>query len=55
MNNIQPWLLFIVDDCRHLEEEWFALVTEKDKNFRQQIEEVIKTLSYSGRLVNIKL
>lgn len=56
MNNIQRWLLFIVDECRHLEAEWFALVTEKDKNFRQQIEEVIiNTLSLSGRLVNMKL
>ena len=55
MNNIQRWLLFIVDECRHLEAEWFALVTEKDKNFRQQIEEVITTLSLSGKLVNIKL
>ena len=54
MNNIQCWLLFVVDECRHLEEEWFALVTEKDKNFRQQIEEVINRLSLSDRLVNIK-
>ena len=45
-----------MDECRHLEAEWFALVTEKDKNFRQQIEEVIiNTLSLSDRLVNIKL
>ncbi|CAH3190150.1 unnamed protein product [Porites evermanni] len=28
-----------LDECRRLEAEWFALVTEKDKNFRQQIEE----------------
>lgn len=45
-----------MSECRHLEAEWFALVTEKDKNFRQQIEEVIiNTLSLSGRLVNMKL
>ena len=44
-----------MDECRRLEAEWFALVTEKDKNFRQQIEEVINTLSLSDRLVNIKL
>ena len=55
MKNIQRWLLFIVDECRHLEAEWFALVTAKDKNFRQQIEEVINRLSLSGRLVNKKL
>lgn len=28
------------DQCRCLEEEWLALVTEKDRNLRQQIEEV---------------
>ena len=55
MNNIQRWLLLIVDECRHLEAEWFALVTEKDKNFRQQIEEVIINTLLSGRLVNMKL
>lgn len=28
------------DQCRCLEEEWLALVTEKDRNLRQQIEKV---------------
>ena len=30
----------LADEHRTLKEEWFALVKEKDRNFRQQIEKV---------------
>lgn len=33
-------MILLADEHRTLEEEWFALVKEKDRNFRQQLEKV---------------
>ena len=51
-------IISTADQCRCLEEEWLALVTEKDRNLRQQIEEVYNymifiTFTYRGFRINI--